>query len=226
MFKISRDGKVMGDYTFFEVVDGLSDSRFTGSDYFWTPGMKAWRSLHDFAEFNQSFKPPTESNSTNEKSSATDNSDENRPKPRQVEPHCPTCHSRSVQSFEMGYASGTRQFESVGFSSRGRASYRTGHSSTLLASSLSPPDKSSGSVIYIIFFVLGLIGLYLSLTFPGNTLIYSASAVSFSGFCFWQWGKSTAIEDAEYQKAMEEWKTQWFCKKCGAIFTLKEAEED
>ncbi len=225
-FKISRKGVVVGEFDFLEVVDALAEGRFTGKDYFWTEGMADWSLLSDFAEFNQRQAAAASAPAAARKAVASVSRERTR---APEEPRCPSCSSKSVQACGMGFAAGTRTSESLGISSRGRAYFRTGHSSSVLASALAPPTKSGPHIIFVILFLGGLVGcaFWYANYAPTDwrpidqTEKWTRLVLAVLALVGGLWGiiSGSIASDQEYSEAMREWEKQWFCKKCGAIFT-------
>lgn len=268
-FKVSRDGKILGEYDFLEVVDALAEGRFSGKDYFWSTGMHEWKRLSDFAEYNkeQAGKSPSapdfradgipdgrkdEPSARSKKRSLfkglnEDQTTESRSQTDHArrmihespargdahvssEPRCPSCSSKSVQACGMGFAAGTRTSESLGISSRGRAYFRTGRSSSILASALAPPSKGGANPVFALMLLGGLVGGAFWFAKYGTPDWYGKvnqmekwSALFFVlliiGGGLWGVVASSAESDKEHSEAMRKWEKQWFCKKCGAIFT-------
>lgn len=227
MFKISRSKKILGDFTLLEVIDGLAEARFTGNDYFWTDGMDDWRKLNDFAEFIKNDKPPEDSNGavTKLKSDPPPHKISSNDAESMPEPRCPACGSRSIQSFKMIYASGTRNFESIGFSSRGRAYYRTGHSASLLTSAAAPPSQSNSSGFLWFLAAVMAGGAIFAFTIPGFGWVMSIIAIAVAVYLARMAINENVKEDADYKEAMSEWDKEWLCKKCGTTFTVTVKDE-
>ena len=255
-FKVSRNGIVIGEFDFLEVVDALAEGRLSGKDYFWTIGMTEWMLLSDFAEYNKKLvlKSPQTSSPANDNRSAPSSRVKKRSLFKGVdaasasatppsadllsevgsshvvsEPRCPSCASKSVQACGMGFASGTRTSESLGISSRGRAYFRTGRSSSLLASALAPPAKGGPNIIFVILFLGGMLGcaIWYATYGPENWRPVNQAekwfrlSMALSALIGGLWGifKGSISSDQEHADAMKKWERQWFCKKCGAIFT-------
>ncbi len=255
-FKVSRNGIVIGEFDFLEVVDALAEGRLSGKDYFWTIGMTEWMLLSDFAEYNKKLvlKSPQTSSPAKDNRSAPSSRVKKRSLFKGVdaasasatppsadllsevgsshvvsEPRCPSCASKSVQACGMGFASGTRTSESLGISSRGRAYFRTGRSSSLLASALAPPAKGGPNIIFVILFLGGMLGsaLWYATYAPEDWRPVNQAekwfrlTMALSALIGGLWGifKGSISSDQEHAEAMKKWEKQWFCKKCGAIFT-------
>lgn len=268
-FKVSRDGKILGEYDFLEVVDALAEGRFSGKDYFWSTGMDEWKRLSDFAEYNkeQAGTSPSASDTHEDgmpdgkkdgpsarakkkslfKGLDEDQATESRSRSSHArkmsheylargddnvatEPRCPSCSSKSVQACGMGFAAGTRTSESLGISSRGRAYFRTGRSSSILASSLAPPRKEGANPVFAFMLLVSLVAAafwyakYGTPDWYGQTnQMQKWSALFFVllilGVSLWGLISSSSESNREHSEAMSRWQRQWFCKKCGAIFT-------
>jgi hypothetical protein len=227
-FKISQKGKIIGDFEFLDVVDALAEGRFSGLDHFWEKGMTEWVPLKDFAEYNKT-NPAGVSSSGGVKGAVDDDRFDGLADSVVTESRCPSCSSKSVQACGMGFAAGTRTSESLGVSSRGRAYYRTGRSSSILASALAPPAKPGANLFFVILLLGGLLGCAFWYAKYGPTdwrpvnqfekwtaLIVSLLA---AGGGFFALINDASRSSEEYAKAMERWHKQWYCKKCGAIFT-------
>jgi len=228
-FKISKKGKIIGDFTFFEVVDGLAEGRLTGSDYFWTQGMGEWIPLKDFSDYDHS-QVNTGGMVQVPSVSGPDMVPENNVKAvSSFEPRCPSCTSKSVQACGMGFAAGTRASESLGVSSRGTMYYRTGRSASFLAAALAPPVKSGANILFVIIFLGGLLGtaLWYAKYGPADwrsvdqgekwmTLVVALLA-SIGGLVALV--ADATRTSAEHEEAIKRWQKQWYCKKCGTIFT-------
>ena len=48
-YQISRNGQIIGTYSHFDVMKGLTDGTFLHSDYYWTSGMTEWKRLSELS---------------------------------------------------------------------------------------------------------------------------------------------------------------------------------
>lgn len=48
-YQISRNGNIIGTYSHFDVMKGLTDGTFLHSDYYWTSGMTEWKHLSELS---------------------------------------------------------------------------------------------------------------------------------------------------------------------------------
>jgi hypothetical protein len=225
-FNISHNGKIVGDFSFMEVVAALSQDRFSSSDFFWTKGMKDWQPLSSFADFNASL--PDQSVIKPAPAPAPVTPRRSAEHAVAAEPHCPSCNSKTVQACGMGFASGTRRSESLGISSRGRTYYRTGRSSSILASALAPPQKEGVSMIFVLMLLGGLFGCavwyakyasgYSSPFNQGEKWLGLLLAIGATAGGLWGISADSARTSQEHAGAMAKWNKQWYCKKCGSIF--------
>jgi hypothetical protein len=228
-FKISQKGKVIGDFAFMDIVDALAEGRFSGKDHFWVQGMAEWMPLKDFAEYNKSHPGGVPASGSISPLVDDDVPDAQEGDLVVAEKRCPSCSSKSVQACGMGFAAGTRTSESLGVSSRGRAYYRAGRSSSILASALAPPAKPNANVFFVLLLLGGLLGSAFWYAKYGpadwrpvnqfekwSALIASLLA---AGGGLWALFDDASRSAEEHAKAMERWYKQWYCKKCGAIFT-------
>ncbi len=234
-YSVSQDGKVIGDFSTEEIVNALAEGRLTGGDHFWRKGMDGWMPLREFSKHRRVHKKPSSTDGHVEPDYAADAERaqlaalKGRADSSSREPQCPSCGSKSVQASGMAFAAGTRTSESVGVSSRGRFFYRTGRSSSLLASALAPPQKRGANAFFVLLFFGGLLGgVYWYLKYNANgwraeeqgqkwmglVLVMVALVL---GVCGWVW--SAMADGKEHAQAMDEWSKQWFCKKCGHTFT-------
>ena len=228
-FKISQKGKIIGDFEFLDVVDALAEGRFSGKDHFWEKGMAEWMPLKDFAEYNKAHTGGVSPADHRKSPVDHDILDDEGAGHVIAENRCPSCSSKSVQACGMGFAAGTRTSESLGVSSRGRAYYRTGRSSSILASALAPPAKPGANLFFVMLLLGGLLGcaFWFAKYGPADwrpvnqfekwiALIVSLLA---AGGGLWALIDDASRSSEEHAKAMERWHKQWYCKKCGAIFT-------
>lgn len=52
-YQISRDGQIIGAYSYFAVVEALEKGTFSESDYYWRDGLPQWNPLSDFKFYEQ-----------------------------------------------------------------------------------------------------------------------------------------------------------------------------
>ena len=198
------------------------------SDYAWATGMAEWKQLADLG-----YQPPEK---VNLPAQSQPTASLVRPAERATvsrvpdEPRCPSCGSKSVQAASMAYAAGTRDSESVGISSRGRAYYRVGRSASRLANALAPPSPDGPNPIFgflmVASFFLGVRGCTTAPSVfngtgkddPAGWAMMIFAVLLF--FVFFYFRHQSSLESqAQFDVQMNNYSQKWFCKKCGVTFT-------
>ena len=227
-YKVARQGKIIGEYQAGAIQRMIDSGSLMVSDYAWATGMAEWKQLADLG-----YQPPEK---VNLPAQSQPTASLVRPAERATvsrvpdEPRCPSCGSKSVQAASMAYAAGTRDSESVGISSRGRAYYRVGRSASRLANALAPPSPDGPNPIFGILmfgsFILGARGCAAAsplLNGTGNTdsggwVTMFFGVVMFCVFMYFR-HQSSLESQAQFDVQMNNYSQKWFCKKCGVTFT-------
>ena len=227
-YKVARQGKIIGEYQAGAIQRMIDSGSLMASDYAWATGMAEWKQLADLG-----YQPPEKVNlPAQSQPTASLVRPAERATIRRVpdEPRCPSCGSKSVQAASMAYAAGTRDSESVGISSRGRAYYRVGRSASRLANALAPPSPDGPNPIFGILmfgsFILGARGCAAAsplLNGTGNTdsggwVTMFFGVVMFFVFMYFR-HQSSLESQAQFDVQMNNYSQKWFCKKCGVTFT-------
>jgi GYF domain 2 len=58
-YQISRDGKIIGSYSYSQITNGLISGTFKETDYFWKTGMSEWKRLAVFNQLESEKSNPT-----------------------------------------------------------------------------------------------------------------------------------------------------------------------
>lgn len=142
---------------------------------------------------------------------------------------CPSCRSTDTKSKAMVYAGGTRQYggasSSVGASSSGRISVRTGRSGhtsqSALAAACAPPAPSKMPKIVVgllAFFVLmPMINTVLLTSSNGDTL-NGVFALPIIGLMIFGLFKLYKYLDRKNKQAIQDYTQEWICLRCGTSF--------
>ena len=227
-YKVARQGKIIGEYQAGAIQRMIDSGSLMASDYAWATGMAEWKQLADLG-----YQPPEK---VNLPAQSQPTASLVRPAERATvsrvpdEPRCPSCGSKSVQAASMAYAAGTRDSESVGISSRGRAYYRVGRSASRLANALAPPSPDGPNPIFgflmVASFFLGVRGCTTAPSVfngtgkddPAGWAMMIFAVLLF--FVFFYFRHQSSLESqAQFDVQMNNYSQKWFCKKCGVTFT-------
>ena len=227
-YKVARQGKIIGEYQAGAIQRMIDSGSLMASDYAWAPGMAEWKQLADLG-----YQPPEKVNlPAQSQPTASLVRPAERATVRRVpdEPRCPSCGSKSVQAASMAYAAGTRDSESVGISSRGRAYYRVGRSASRLANALAPPSPDGPNPIFgflmVASFFLGVRGCTTAPSVfngtgkddPAGWAMMIFAVLLFFAFFYFR-HQSSLESQAQFDVKMNNYSQKWFCKKCGVTFT-------
>ena len=135
---------------------------------------------------------------------------------------CPQCASDNMQRVEVAYLQGSSNIQSMsntvgagigrgGIAVGGAKTSTTGASQSLLAESLSPPVKA-GWWAPILMVSIGIF-LIVTIAFALFGLVIFAGGLVLA----WQVHK----KNKNYPNALEVWRRNWICLRCGGVFTLR-----
>ena len=227
-YKVARQGKIIGEYQAGAIQRMIDSGSLMASDYAWATGMAEWKQLADLG-----YQPPEKVNlPAQSQPTASLVRPAERATVRRVpdEPRCPSCGSKSVQAASMAYAAGTRDSESVGISSRGRAYYRVGRSASRLANALAPPSPDGPNPMFgflmVASFFLGVRGCTTAPSVfngtgkddPAGWAMMIFAVLLFFAFFYFR-HQSSLESQAQFDVKMNNYSQKWFCKKCGVTFT-------
>ena len=144
---------------------------------------------------------------------------------------CPQCATDNVQRIELAYMQGSSNIDTIGKTvgagigrgggrwgvGVGGARTRTrGSSQSYLAENLSPPSQIGYTS------VSWLIGIGVLILLVGGReiffLILGFGLIAWGGYRFYRIGHHN---ERWYPQAMEVWRRNWICQRCGDIFVLE-----
>ena len=140
---------------------------------------------------------------------------------------CPSCNSSQTQRMEMAFTMGIskKQGSIVGIDLQGDVGVGSygGTSQTALSVAVSPPQKRSVLIIYLVVFLLtwiisGLSAGLLILAFGEHTWIIVAEIICFVGCMFLVSkfaGKRRKYNTQIYPQLARRWLAAWICLRCG-----------
>ncbi len=237
-YTVNRGSQEIGKFELADIQALMNAGVILPTDYFWFQGMSEWKPVSSLFAAQQSAVPqvvvpplPVAQQALSGQVVMT----------QQIGPSCPSCHSTDVIKAHAAYEASLQQHSLSAGTSSGFRLWAGGESINKVGVKCAPPIKPEKVEPFIISrlltiatgltaFGLGAGGIALLQRSSGrdegvSTIFFAVFAAVACFFCVKAWRRHEAEIEADYQKALRNYKSQmadyvrtWRCNKCGVMY--------